>query len=450
MRKVGSGQPEEVDTIVSGTKSLKADSFKISEDEITGENVLRGAGDIDLSITNKLETRDILVTKDWNDNYYGKTPANDQDNVTVSDLSKNLHYQTAIRLECSQGSYSETRYLSNAYSDNGYGVLFRDVPIYDKNGEVIYYKVTEYKDNEDQKASAGSDIAKLGTGVWSENAADPYYTDPIEDISTKTAQFSQLTGETEENSGKYHNSYGYEGGAKKYTKTVTLKEAEGETPAETATYPTRYNITDTLPLTAVDVEKTWDDQSDIFGIRPADIKSNLTLSHAAVDTGTLAMLTDDGAANLTFTNLSSENYDYVETASAFPAKSGNKYTYTYTKLLKYDENNKPYIFKIAETQVTAYKAPEYTKQYLTSVLPNDFTTDGTVSSKLTSKLAVKNELDTRDITVVKKWDDGGNTYTHYDLDITLSSTGLTCSKSGKNDGTTEDKDYNDILQRCCF
>jgi len=245
--------------------------------------------------------------------------------------------------------------------------------------------------------------------------ANPVSTSGMTPIASNSDEFIQRKGATS-TSGVYNQNYGYQGSAKKTTETV-----------DSRTYVTRYHITDTLPLTAIDVVKTWDDQSDIFKLRPNDISDNLTLSHKSAN---------DTFANIssqTFTALDSTNRGEYQTASAtFPVKNStnNTYTYTYIKVLKYAENNDPYVFKVEETRSKAYLDPEftdregktYTTQYLNydDVDRNDYTTTGVKA--LSTTLAVTNELDTRDITVYKKWDDGGNTDTRYTVDFTLNST----------------------------
>ena len=394
-------------------------------------------------ITNKLDTRDILVTKDWNDNYYGQETIAD-DNITVSDLSKNLHYNTAMKLEGADlpAGTAQTKVLSKTDSDAGKGVVFKDMPIYDKNRTVIDYKVTESKDGTTAAAS-GEYIAVPGDTNWPETGADAYYTG----VPTNAAdtEFVQLTKADEGNNDDFQD-YGYEGAAKKYTKTVTLKEAveaSGDTPAQpavTATYVTRFHITDTLPLTSVKAEKHWDDQSDKFRLRPAAIndKNKGESTSNAID---LTLSRKSGLANYSqiypvtaLTNNANKTEWYTGEKVIPVSGQSDEWTYTYKKLLKYDESNNAYNFKITEDQVKGYKAPQYCakasfnvndKQTITSVetLSSGTTWDGNTPLKATFEIT--NKLDTIDVIVTKSWNDNGcvegTTALHYDIEITLSA-----------------------------
>ena len=389
-------------------------------------------------ITNKLDTRDILVTKDWNDNYYGQeTIAND--NITVSDLSKNLHYNTAMKLEGADlpAGTAQAKVLSKIDSDAGKGVVFKDMPIYDKNRTVIDYKVTESKDGTTAAAS-GEYIAAPGDTNWTETGDDAYYTgDPTDAADT---EFVQLTKADEGNNDDFQD-YGYEGAAKKYTKTVTITEAVNNEPAVTATYPTRFHITDTLPLTSVKAEKHWDDQSDKFVLRPAAIndKNKSESASNAIDL-TLSRKSGSGTYGQIYpvtalTNNANKTEWYTGEKVIPVSGQSDEWTYTYKKLLKYDIDNNAYNFKITEDQVKGYKAPQYcakasfnattpvnNKQTITSVdtLSSGTTWDGNTPLKATFEIT--NKLDTRDIKVYKHWEDNGNPDTHYSVDFTLSST----------------------------
>ena len=220
-------------TTYSADNSTYADTASASTGTTLTNGSITTPANKTIYVKNTPVTRDILVTKDWDDNGYGVTSGTDK----VSDLSKKLHYNTAIQLSSSSTDvgYKKTLVLSKEDSDAGKGVLFKDVPIYDKDGKVIQYKVTESKDTT-TAAAAGND---LGT---------PGNTDTL--IAVSDGEFTQLKG-----TGEY--SYGYEGSAKKVNKTENER-----------TYVTRYHITDTLPLTSVQANKHWLDQNNEFSLRP--------------------------------------------------------------------------------------------------------------------------------------------------------------------------------------
>ena len=152
-RQVEGGTEEEVYKIVSDPVTLTVSSFMVSTALPEGDDVLIGAGNNSVSVTNTLATRDILVTKDWNDHYYGKEQT-EGDTDPTSAVSRKLHYKTAIRLDSpdltvENAPYSEIRILSSADSDRSLGVVFRDLPIFklvNGNPEVVRYTVTEYRD----------------------------------------------------------------------------------------------------------------------------------------------------------------------------------------------------------------------------------------------------------------------------------------------------------------
>ncbi|MEE3404565.1 MAG: Cna B-type domain-containing protein, partial [Acutalibacteraceae bacterium] len=466
-------------------------------------NGLSNPADKIIYVKNTPVTRDILVTKEWNDQYYGDSTNTDK----VTNLSRNLHYaKTAITLEgtsvLTQGEAATTvypattMYLAKANTDptvtaDYKGLVFKNVPIYDRNGNVIDYKVTESKDNETDAVHApatDTQLAKPDDGDWAEPANaqdnDKYYTYGAKATAATTGnkiEFVQLTGQVENsNPAKYYNEYGYVGSAEKYSKTVTLQAAEGNNSAVTATYPTRYHITDTLPLTSVKAEKHWDDQDNTFGLRPTDIKDinkgendayaiDLTLTRRLAN----AQSTDEWLMIEPTTTQPTGTYDadwYTDWYSSTEQKpvdnstGKNEWTYTYQKLLKYDENNHLYNFRITEDQVTGYNIPQYCSL---SDYPNaaDDDSNTTYTEKREIKTAddsnnnaletlyngatvwngltplaktfeITNHLDTRDIKVYKIWDDGGNTDTHYTVDFTLNSTYVT-GKDEHDDPVTQ-------------
>lgn len=345
-----------------------------------------------VNLGNKLNTRDIIVAKSYDDQSY-MNGASDKDTVL-----NDMHYNTKVTLGSDtlmnltsrqvDGKYSESKVIANTV---GNGVKFTDLPIYDNKGAIInYYVKEEYVSD---------------TTVTDEQIANAYNNKDIVVDKGDNELFRQ--GDTR---------YGYDGSCQKEETTVDGKS-----------YVTQYNILDTLPLTAVTVVKTWDDQNDIFSLRPDSI--TLSLEEKAVNTDTLSTITPS-----TISDWTTPQYSIHDTGeNQFPVKSDNTWTYTYKKLLKYNADNQPYIFKITETAVKAYQAPEYTKQYITAVLPEDTTTDGT--NPLTEKFAITNTLDTRDIIVVKHWEDNGYLSAsdlHYDIAITLSNDSLICSAANRN------------------
>ncbi len=326
-------------------------------------------------ITNKLDTINVRVAKKWEDNGY--------------ENGNNLHYNVKITLSSTDitmlagGNYSENKVIANTDKN---GVEFANVPRYKKDGTTsVVYKVTEYATN-DTATVENQPIGERGQISNAYNDAGTATTDKFT-VGSKR--------------------YGYVGSCKLETDTNGNMQ---------------FNILNTLPLTAVKVEKEWDDQSNKFNLRPEDIADKLSIYHSATSS-TSDLDSSALGSQIWGAALSATNKDYV-TAATFPSKNSNKWTYTYTKLLKYDINNHPYLFKVTETKVNAYKDPVYPTQYLNyiDIAPADTSTNG--ATALTKPLEVKNTLDTKKVTVYKNWVDKNYTDTntlHYDITVGLAA-----------------------------
>lgn len=419
---------------IESDDALKANSNKAWD----GTNPLTATMDI----TNKLDTRDIIVTKDWNDNGYGG------DNKAIA---SKLHYKTAVTLEGTglkwtvddhNKPHSETKYLTTDDMTDGKGVIFRNLPKYNANGEVIVYKVTEKLDSDNNHSTAAADKAVPGSGDWT-NYCD---TEPDQNDNTKTidkkhsatvnTEFVQETGDSER-------QYGYNGSAEKYLKTDTVNST-------TKDIVNRYHITDTLPLTAVKVNKQWEDDSNKFSLRPTKVRDvNKYGGDNISDEIALTLLkkisTDKNYSDLVSADITitqDNNYrDWYITTTLDTTTVTDTWSFEYQKLLKYDVSNKEYTFQIEEADVNGYKKPTYTRtdpddstntngQIVDAVTVSSYTGtddkwDGTHILK--EEFYIQNELDTRDIIVTKSWADNnysGGSGLHYKLAITLENTGI--------------------------
>ncbi len=403
-------------------------------------------------VKNTPVTRNILVTKEWNDQYYGQNTITDN-SVTTSELSKNFHYQTAITLTGTAALDAEhpetvttvypaaTMYLAKANTDptvpaSYKGVVFKDVPIYDKNGNVITYKVTEAK-NTSGTAASGTDLQAPSNDTLNSVAAGEF--------------------EQKKDSGDY--SYGYEGSAKKAVATDD----------DSRSYVTRFHITDTLPLTSVTANKHWIDQNNEFGLRPTGINDlNVSSTDAAkADKLNLTLKRDNNSNNYSAMQPTTAAA-YTEWYKTTPDISGaNDWTFTYSKLLKYSDNNTAFTFQIQEEKVKLYEEPKYCiaseydydtdndgsteqhiKQTVTAVELNNSASDSSTAQlawdgthPLVETFDISNRLETRDITVHKKWDDNDKTQRRYALDITLSSDAANTNTSG---GRSADGKYKEV------
>lgn len=158
-------------------------------------------------------------------------------------------------------------------------------------------------------------------------------------------------------------------------------------------------VTNTLPLTQVKVTKTWEDENNEYGLRPDSI--TLKLYRKSIN-GT-----------------SDNNWELISTASVSGNSTSAEWSYTFDNLLKYNENNELYVFRIEEDTVNAYST-EYSNPVV-----NDNQTE----------LGVTNKLIKKGIVVKKVWDDNGYSeeqhnsvnpnHLHYDIDVTLYSEEIT-------------------------
>ena len=393
----------------------------------TGTTLVNGSESSNKTIyvRNTPQMRDILVAKTWEDHGYGAA----SQTTGMTDLSKNLHYKTAFELNSTSVSYDVTLYLAKADSEAGKGVVFKDVPIYDKNGNVIVYKVTEWLDNDASHAAATGDNLDLRSAAkWQ------YYTLAGDSTECDCADFEQLTDGS-------NRRYGYVGSAQIYTTPQTRGAA-------TDPHVMICEVTDTLPLTAVEADKHWIDQHNEFNLRPSGINDankgettadRISLTIARSDTGTYEHLRPSTAAQYT---------EWYETASV-TNNSSDEWTHTYKKLLKYNANNVAYTFEITEAQVVPYEVPHYcaagnyedsgsltAAQYVTDVEANGGK-EWNGQNILTEKFEITNKLIVRDLTVTKSWEDENNTNgARYDIDVTLSS-------SQANNGAYNDENYLD-------
>ena len=150
-------------------------------------------------------------------------------------------------------------------------------------------------------------------------------------------------------------------------------------------------ITNTLPLTEVTVNKVWRDESNAFALRPDSISVKLQ-RRPVTNNGIEWVSPDDGWT------------DYDATFSG--SGSGNNWSYTYSKLPKFDSHNIEYAYRVTEDKVnaydTAYLAAE--NSYTAAVVTKQDTQNNADS---TLSFGVENTLIKKNITLKKVWDDDG-------------------------------------------
>lgn len=362
----------------------------------------------ELKLTNKLDTMDVYVAKQWDDNGYGDTLTTSEKNT----LLDTIHYNVEVTLTSDSfsgdvlgrklsGTYSAYEYGEQKVIQKGneYAVKFATLPKYDNKGAEIVYKVWE-NDTNAAASTPDSTITYVNSGT---------------DVTNNNTYF-EVAGY----------KYGYEGSCKLDKNHMT----------DLSNPYIQYNIKNTLPLTAVKVEKTWDDQSNAFKLRPAPSTGS------EPDPLALVLKTQSTADPASFDNTTTtgwEDPDY--SIKSQPTESGNTWTYTYTKLLKYAENNDQYVFRISETvtgtptgnHVNGYVEPTYvrsdpgnTNGRIIDAVTESIVADGT--HPLTEKFCIQNALDTLDVYVTKNWEDNGyggsttiNNSLHYNVEVTLTS-----------------------------
>ncbi|GEM_PF-5209330 len=200
-------------------------SYKKNPDDSNNSTDTTLTGDAPSVIAaNELKTRDIIVTKNWNDNGYTEKP---------------LHYDIDFTLSGSGATdfiYSQTQTLTAYKTENGHQtentvktVKFENVPIYDKDGAVINYSVSE-------KVSSSEKTHQSG-----------YY---ISRYSATTNKATNYTNNTDLSS---------------YTITPTGSNVINY-----------YTIENELPVIAIKADKLWDDNNNQDGQRPEEL--NFTLN----------------------------------------------------------------------------------------------------------------------------------------------------------------------------
>ncbi len=232
--------------------------------------------DKNADIANELKTRPIQVTKVWDDNGYGTS----------------LHYPIDFTLSGSGAdrfSYSQMQTLSTS----DFTVTFTNVPIYDMNGTVINYSVSEKVHSADPGVDHAYCTATYQSG---------YY------ISRYSA-----TNTVAENYVDNMNTASY---------TVTPSSGD---------IINYYVIENTLPVKAIKADKLWDDNNNQDGQRPETL--NFTLKrHVGTET--------DAAVGSPQSDTSTAHYNTRTTDTNWAVDFGIQPIYA--------PNNAAYIYSITE------------------------------------------------------------------------------------------------------
>ena len=237
--------------------------------------VLKSVQDNGSSITNTLNTRDIIVTKVWNDNGYtdGRKLHYDID-VTLSSTQFGCTEQG--RYDTSTNNYKEVKTIPKDYdpsnpnksaSDFQNAVIFRDLPRYDSSGTEITYSVAETL-----AAVSGNTLTNLNDNYLlkeninsSETVNNLYkesltWTFPTDPVKPKNENVTLKTAKTSFNLINNQRKYGYEGYWESYKPTPA--EGEAEDPCVE-----RFKIINELPVVKFDAKLYWNDDSNRDGKR---------------------------------------------------------------------------------------------------------------------------------------------------------------------------------------
>ncbi len=341
-----------------------------------------------------------------------------------------------------------------------------------KQANIHDYQIYSLYQTVEEDTDPYSTYAKNGEEVQEKAAdGDTTYLDEPDTDSYFSCHLSDQEGTDH---GNHYRHYLYQGSAQAYSKqkkNSTSTGARAENGNASFAPVSHINMLNTLPLTAVTVQKHWDDQNNQFNLRPSAINDvnqtgktvvdqlNLTLYRRLETTDWKPIGYTEDANHQTewyvhsYTNAQNQTVNGVKIPVSNDKK--NEWTYTYYKLLKADKNNTPYNFKIVETKLNPYYEPQYcalaavsngnytNKQIITAVTVNNSNSndpkdqldwDGT--HPLVETFEITNKLETIDVIVAKSWDDNDYDSTkaeglHYNVKATLSSDDITMLATGK-------------------
>ena len=201
------------------TGSGESDRTTLTDTVTDGETTQTVDADGSVTVRNKLKTRSITVAKSWQDNDY-----------SAADLHYDIDFTLSSEPTASGYSYTHTETLET--EDDPQSVSFLSLPIYDQNGDLISYSVTERVHN--------------GNGL--------------------------------------ENRYGYV-----QTQTfITTEDADGN---EVLTAVT---VTNTLPVVRLGADKKWDDNHNQDGKRPDSLR--FTLRRTSEGLTEVVVTESDGSA----------------------------------------------------------------------------------------------------------------------------------------------------------
>ncbi|WP_290123282.1 Cna B-type domain-containing protein [Lactococcus fujiensis] len=292
---------------------------------------VNGAGVQTITNTHIPATTDLTGTKTWND-------SNNQDGIRPASINVHL---------IANGNTANPVQSITTSADTGWNYTFSNVPV-NANGTPITYTVTEDPVSGYTSTSTGLNLTNSytpktinvsGTKTWDDNNNQDGLRPSAITVNLiangDTANPVASTTATAANNWAYTFSNVPENAA---GTPITYTVTENNVPGYTATY-NGTNITNThIPATtSVSGTKTWDDNNNQDGMRPASITITLSANGKVVDSQEVT------AANnwqYSFTNLAMNSggnpIDYSVSESDVPnytsAKDGYNFTNTHTPL----------------------------------------------------------------------------------------------------------------------
>ena len=258
-------------------------------------------------------------------------------------------------------------------NENGY-VEFLNLPKVDKNGAVIAY-----------------DLREDAHTPNSPKATDRTEIDIVKKHESGTTPPNLTTTQTFTDGDRHYN----------YTGTAEYVAAAETIGGTSKTYATEYHITNTLPLTYIQVNKAWVHSDSMYS---ADMnryrKQDVTFTLTRKGTGDTAYRNFNDTTSVADQKITSANVKYSSSMSA-----------VFEKLPAYDNSNNLYQYKVTETDIKGYNT-SYLYTY-TVDSQQKTTTDGTIPSKETTSdapltMTVTNTQITGEAEVIKI------DQTHYD------------------------------------
>ena len=350
--------------------------YTIDEDEVPGY-IKEKSG---FNLKNTLEVVNIPVEKVWDD-------ADNQDGARPASVTFNL---LANGKEVDE--YTLTANDKVAGNDNTWTYTFPNQNKFDSEGKEIAYTISEDPIAEEKKYVAmpstrtdeeGNKILVItntratettvveGTKTWNhmgntriapESITVRIYADGVE----LTALAKTVTAD-DNWSYKFENLPKYKNGGTKIVYTIDEDKVPGYNKEISG-----YNITNTLDVVNIPVEKIWDDANNQDGTRPDEVTFNLLANSTKVDEHTL-------------------------TAEDKVADNANKWAYTFPNQNKYDSEGNEITYTITEEAIDAtkgYKQPAYAER-----------TDGDTTIHMVTNKHVPGETE---VEITKVWDDASD------------------------------------------